>query len=103
MEQPEECDRDHARRRQFIPVVALIAGAYGTVAEARKALKKNSDCLKDFLVVDASSLPQSLKLKGKFVLAALSAKALLAEQVFKGVRQCAPAVNIQLLKFQPSR
>jgi hypothetical protein len=83
------------------PVVALVAGAYDTVDDAWKALQQNSDCLKDFLIVNADSLPQSFK--GKVAIAALSAKTPLAERVIEEIRQCAPTMNIQLLTFSPRR
>jgi hypothetical protein len=79
-------------------IVALIAGTYETVAEARKAITQNSDCLKNFLVLGADSLPRAFK--GNFAIAALSTKAALAEQLMEG---CAPGVKIERVNFSSLR
>jgi hypothetical protein len=76
------------------PVVALIAGTYGAVAEARKAIGQHPDCLKDFLVLGADSLPQTPK--GQFAVAALTTKAALAD---REMARCAPALKIKTVKL----
>lgn len=76
------------------PVVALIAGTYDTVAEARKAIGQHPDCLKDFLVLGADSLPQTPK--GQFAIAALTTKAPLAD---RAIASCAPALKMKTLKL----
>jgi len=85
-------------RESSSSIVALIAGIYDTVAEARKAMRSHSDCLREFLILSADSLPQVPK--GKVAIAAISTKANLAESA---VADCAPALRIQVEKLSAPR
>jgi hypothetical protein len=78
-------------------VNVLLAGTYKTVTEARVA-QGSASCLSTFwvLVSDAvSELP-----RGKFVLAAISAKKMLAERSLATVKGCAGKIPVSMLQSQ---
>ena len=79
-------------------VFAAILGSYESVAEARKLLATEGECLPSFRVLASSALgvPRG---GGNFVIAGLTAREPLAVEALKAAHACAPRLKGRVLKL----
>lgn len=78
-------------------VFAVVAGAYGSVAEARRAASDNMECLEGFIVLRAEGLSQYA---GKIILAAVTSNEQDADRTLKKITGCAPALDSKVTRLQ---
>ncbi|HYP28077.1 MAG TPA: hypothetical protein VE262_15285 [Blastocatellia bacterium] len=79
------------------PVFAVVAGAYGSVAEARRAASDNMECLEGFIVLRAEGLSQYA---GKIIVAAVTSNERDADRTLKKITGCAPGLDPKVTRLQ---